>query len=83
MTGIVTLVRQQNDPWAMFYFQMGLEPMVTACNKFERTEIAPPKRDYAKWEKGSLGLHVGDQIILRETLIEVRVEDTRVVMTPG
>ena len=28
-------------------------------------------------------MHVGDQIILRETPIELRVEDTRVVNTPG
>lgn len=67
----------------MVYFQSGHDLLITARDKFERTEIAPPKKDYTKWEKESLGLHVGDQIIIRETPIEVRVEDTRVVITPG
>ena len=99
MTSIVTMVRQknelmeqlreqgiylkQNEPWAMVHFQSGHELMITARDKFERTEIAPTKRDYAKWEKESLGLSVGDQIIIREQPIELRVEDTRVVITPG
>ena len=99
MTGIVTMVRhknelmeqlreqgiylKQNEPRAMVYFQSGHELMITARDKFERTELAPPKRDYAKWDKESLGLHTGDQIIIREQPIEVRVEDTRVVITPG
>ncbi len=99
MTGIVTMVRQknelmeqlreqgidlkENEPWAMVYFQSGHELMITARDKFERTELAPPKKDYAKWGKESLGLHTGDQIIIRDKPIEVRVEDTWVVITPG
>ena len=61
MTGIVTMVRQknelveelleqgvdlrQNKPWSMVYFQSGYELMITARDKFERTELAPPKRE--------------------------------------